>query len=131
MTANDFAGWVNSTLLSKARETHPNLPNITNRTAVRWLHILGFDIMSSKKGVYIDGHERNDVVDYRKIYLRRLEIISSCHAPPLACEEETTECIFGPQRTIYPSGYNYLVRNRYSNAQAGCCRKIIHDRFFN
>lgn len=34
MTASDFAGWVNSTLLPKARRTHPNLPNITNRRAV-------------------------------------------------------------------------------------------------
>ena len=65
--------------------------------AVRWLHILGFDIMNSKKGVYINGHECSDVVDYRKIYLRRLEIISSCYAPPPAYEEEIGECSFGPQ----------------------------------
>ena len=31
--------------------------------------------------------------------------------------------------TVYPSGYNHLVPDRHSNAQAGCCRKIIHDRF--
>ena len=74
------------------------MPNISNRTAVRWLHILDFSIMISKKGVYIEGHERNDVVDYRKICLRRLEIISSCHAPPLVCEEEITERCFGPHR---------------------------------
>ena len=36
--------------------------------------------MSSKKGLYIDGHERHDVVDYRKIYLQRLEAISSTNA---------------------------------------------------
>ena len=95
MTASDFAGWVNSILLPKARETHANLPNITNRTAVRWLQILGFDVVSSKKGVYIDGHERSDVVEYRKIYLRRLEIISSSHAPPPVCEEDITECCCG------------------------------------
>ena len=98
MTASDFSGWVNSTLLPKARETHPNLPSITDRTAVHWLHVLGFEIMSSKKGVYIDGHERSDVVDYRKIYLRRLEIISSCHAPPPLCAEEIPERCFGPHR---------------------------------
>ena len=48
MSVSDFAGWVNNTLLPKARETYPNLPNITNCTAVRWLNILGFHIMSSK-----------------------------------------------------------------------------------
>ena len=54
--------------------------------------------MTSKKGVYIDGHKHSDVIDYRKIYLRRLEIISSCHAPPPVCEEEIPECCFGPHR---------------------------------
>lgn len=66
MTDSDFAGQINSTLLPKARETHQNLPNITNRTAFHWLHLLGFDIMSSKKRIYIDGHECSDVVEYRK-----------------------------------------------------------------
>ena len=68
MTASDISRWVNSTLFPKARKTYPNLPSITDHTAaVCWLHILGFEIMSSKKGFYIDGHEHSDVVDYRKI----------------------------------------------------------------
>jgi len=84
--------------LPKARETCQNLPNITDCAAVHQLHILGFDVISSKRGVYIDGHECSDVVEYRKIYLRRLEIIFSCHAPPPVCEEEIPKCSFGPRR---------------------------------
>ena len=94
MSVSDFAGWVNNTLLPKAREIYPHLPNITNCTAVRWLNILGFHIMSSKYiGMYINGHERSDPVEYRKITIRRLEI---CHGSPPACVEEISECSFRP-----------------------------------
>ena len=31
--------------------------------------------------------------------------------------------------TVYPSGYNNLVPDRHTDAQPGCRRKIIHDRF--
>ena len=65
MTAGDFAKWVNNTLLPKARDYHPEMAtSITPRTARNWLHNLGFEPRSSKKGVYIDGHERTDVVEY-------------------------------------------------------------------
>ena len=74
------------------REKHPSIPDTisirTGKTARRWLHKLGFDPCSTRKGVYIDGHERSDVVEYRKLYLRRLEVISLMHAPLLFCEDE-------------------------------------------
>jgi len=39
------------------------------------------------------------VVEYRKLYLRRLEVISSTHAPPPFCEDEQpVEPFIGPQR---------------------------------
>ena len=31
--------------------------------ALRWLHNLGFDVIKNKKGTYVDGHEREDVID--------------------------------------------------------------------
>ena len=40
--------------------------NISERTARRWLHRLGFRMGERKKGLYIDGHERPDVVASRK-----------------------------------------------------------------
>jgi hypothetical protein len=39
---------------------------VSESTARRWLHILGFRLTERKNGVYIDGHEREDVVAYRK-----------------------------------------------------------------
>jgi hypothetical protein len=45
---------------------------IRARTARRWLHRMGFEYKNVKKGVFIDGHEREDVVEYRNnIFLKR------------------------------------------------------------
>ncbi|KDQ10774.1 hypothetical protein BOTBODRAFT_115299 [Botryobasidium botryosum FD-172 SS1] len=45
-----------------------NLPagTIHERTAVRWLQYLGYSWRHEPKGQYKDGHEREDVVDYRQ-----------------------------------------------------------------
>ena len=49
--------------------------------------------------MYIDGHERSDVVEYRNLYLKRLEIISLTHVPPPFCQDEQpVEHFIGPQR---------------------------------
>jgi hypothetical protein len=39
---------------------------ITVQTAQRWLKTMGWRYGKKKKGMYIDGHEREDVVEYRK-----------------------------------------------------------------
>jgi hypothetical protein len=41
---------------------------IGRETTTYWLHILGYTLACPKKGVYKDGHERPDVVEYRKAY---------------------------------------------------------------
>ena len=38
-------------------------------TAIRWLKKMGFVFSQYTKGMYIDGHERDDVVTYRKEFL--------------------------------------------------------------
>ncbi|RPB21874.1 hypothetical protein L211DRAFT_888332 [Terfezia boudieri ATCC MYA-4762] len=40
--------------------------SILERTARNWLNKLGFEWKDVRKGVYIDGHEREDVVRYRQ-----------------------------------------------------------------
>ena len=99
MVASDFCEWINSNLLPSVREHHPNIPDsVSVRTARRWLHKLGFDPCSTKKGVYIDGHEQSDVVEYRKLYLRRLEVISLTHVfPPFCKDEQPVEPFIGLQ----------------------------------
>ena len=62
LTVREFAGWV--------REGWQ--VDICDDTARRWLHKLGFSRVNHSKGVYFDGHERADVVEYRSKYLDKL-----------------------------------------------------------
>jgi len=42
-------------------------------TAKIWLKKMGFVYSKFAKGVYVDGHEREDVVEYRKKFLEVIE----------------------------------------------------------
>ena len=41
-------------------------------TARKWMLELGFNVVRKKKGTYVDGHERDDVVEYRQQFLQRI-----------------------------------------------------------
>ena len=72
LTATGFSEWLNTTLLPVGGNHHPKAPKkVSTTTATRWLHKLGFSPSSTKKGVYFDGHERQDVVHYRKLFLTK------------------------------------------------------------
>lgn len=45
---------------------------ITERTAISWLHKLGYRCRGTSKGMYFDGHERPDVIEYRSKFLALL-----------------------------------------------------------
>ena len=95
MTATIFANWVNSTLLPNTN-LPPGFPEcIAPRTARRWLHNLGFSPQPSKKGLYFDGHEREDVVEYRRIFLNKILALQSTHLPPPTCTSGQTEELIG------------------------------------
>ena len=79
MTAIDFGKWVNKSLLPNST-LEPGYPRkVSVETARRWLHQLGFEIITPRKGIFIDGHEREDVAEYRKIFLRRMVKIGFLH----------------------------------------------------
>lgn len=46
---------------------------IHESTAVRWLKKLGFTVSRVQKGVYVDGHERKDVVAARTEFINYLD----------------------------------------------------------
>ena len=48
-------------------------PIISERTAHRWLGSLGWRYGRQKNGMYIDGHEREDVVQYRTAFVQRFK----------------------------------------------------------
>ena len=49
-----------------------------------WLHKLGYSITEVKKGVYMDGHEHPDVVEYRRSFIDAVkandQYVTSCEA---------------------------------------------------
>ena len=47
--------------------------SITEKTARIWLKKLGLIPQSRKKGIYFDGHERPDVLEYRVTFLKKME----------------------------------------------------------
>jgi len=66
MKAMDFKRWCNSVLIPKFAPSHSP---ISKRTAHRWLGLLGFKKLVHKKGMYVDGHERGDVIEDRGRYV--------------------------------------------------------------
>ena len=91
MTAATFATWVNADLLPNSH-LPPGFPrSITPRTARKWLHNLGFSPKQYRKGLYFDGHEREDVTEYCRIYVRKLECLQASHLPPPSCPGGETE----------------------------------------
>eukprot|EP00474_Spongospora_subterranea_P006057 CRZ06515.1 hypothetical protein [Spongospora subterranea] len=46
---------------------------ISQRTAHRWLHVLQYHRVVQGKGLYIDGHERSEVVEYRQKIFGRMQ----------------------------------------------------------
>lgn len=51
-----------------------NIPSeIGETTAISWLKKIGFKIRRVRKGVFVDGHEREDVVKARNEFLEYME----------------------------------------------------------
>ena len=90
LNAISFCRWVNESILPNSC-LDPGYPReISVQTARLWLHELGFEVLDKKKGVYIDGHERDDVVMHRQKFLRQL-IVGGFLTPELAPSDEAKE----------------------------------------
>lgn len=46
-------------------------PSIRHKTACRWLAKMGWRYGRKRNGMYVDGHERKDVVEYRSAFVQR------------------------------------------------------------
>ena len=79
LTTHSFCLWINETLLPN-ESLEPGFPRrVSVETARRWLHELGFETLSSSKGLFFDGHEREDVVEARGAYLLKMAEIGFLH----------------------------------------------------
>ena len=73
ISGKSFSEWVNCHLHHEIGL--PAAVEITERTATRWLHVIGYNVGDAlKKGMYPDGHERSDVVEYRKAFLSEMKL---------------------------------------------------------
>ena len=48
---------------------------------------MGFEVQTAKKGSYVDGHERANVKEYRKIFLRRMFVLGFLNESNAPTEE--------------------------------------------
>ena len=107
LTIQKFCDWVNEDLLPN-ETLEPGFPRrISMESGRKWMHELGFEVVSKKKGTFVDGHEREDIVEYRIKFLRRMVCLgflnpdnapteeakialpSDLHAPPTEVIEKT------------------------------------------
>ena len=82
LTAHSFLAFVNNELLPSC-DLPDNAPTqISLRCAYRWMHKMGFRYLRYKKGTFVDGNDREDVVEYRGMFLRKMNALESTHQPP-------------------------------------------------
>ena len=72
MTSASFCKWVNEELLPNWVLEHEYPRKIGLEAVIKWLHYLEFHVLDQKKGIYIDGHERDDIIEYRQNFLRKM-----------------------------------------------------------
>jgi hypothetical protein len=93
------------------------------KTAYRWLARLGFTLADEQKGVYIDGHERQDVVDYRTdILLGRL----------CTQYEEVKGAWVATEPTLEPGKKRHVMMRASSIAtisRKACCSDLTSRKF--
>ena len=72
LTEHSFCQWVNEVLLPK-KTLEPGFPRkVGLETARKWMHEMGYEVLRSKKGAYLDGHKHDNVVLYWTTFLRRM-----------------------------------------------------------
>ena len=79
LTSIEFSKWVNKSLLPNST-LEPGFPRrISVETARKWLHEMGFEVLTARKGVFVDGHERSDVIESRTKFLRKMVKLGFLH----------------------------------------------------
>ncbi|RGB23169.1 hypothetical protein C1646_774911 [Rhizophagus diaphanus] len=68
----DFVDYITNTIFSSLEIEIKT--TISETTARIWLKKMGYHYKKYQKGVYVDGHEHEDVVEYQKIFLKKREM---------------------------------------------------------
>ena len=67
------------------------------------MHELGFEVVAKKKGTYVDRHKRDDVVEYRKRFLRKvvaLGFLNKENAPTEEAKEALLVDLHAPPQEV-------------------------------
>ena len=103
LTAGKFCQWVNDVLLPN-QTLEPGFPRkMSLETARKWMLELGFSVVRKKKGTYVDGHERDDVVEYCQKFLRRmvsLGFLNESNAPTEEAKKALPSDLRGPPQEV-------------------------------
>jgi hypothetical protein len=67
LSGRTFVDWIKAELHTKIDRADAVV--LSERTAIRWMHRLNYKRLPYQQGMYVDGHERDDVVRYRKSWL--------------------------------------------------------------
>lgn len=67
-----FKSFIDNELAPSYNEGKPG--NVSIRTIRRYLHLWGFKYRKNTKGIYVDGHERDDVMEYRYNWSKRMMV---------------------------------------------------------
>ncbi|CAG8652896.1 7579_t:CDS:2, partial [Scutellospora calospora] len=71
VSLSQFKQYIDSAILPEY--TGGTRKSISLRTAKRWLNVLGCQFKKYRKGMYFDGHERRDVVEYQSKFLEEIK----------------------------------------------------------
>ena len=52
-----------------------------------------FDVIAKKKGTFLDGHERDDVVEYRSKFLRKMVGVGFLNSSNFPSKDERHYCL--------------------------------------
>jgi hypothetical protein len=109
-TPATFQTMLRERLLDEVSLEFPELEvpeSVSFETARNWMHYLGYKPELKKKGFYVDGHERADVVQHRREYVARM---LSYQSRMRQFDEETMEPLIALNVELtLPNGQKELV----------------------
>jgi hypothetical protein len=71
ITSKEYQTFINQILFIQIN-LQTSKKSISIKTSRIWLKKLGLKPQSRKKGIYFDGHEREDVIEYQKVFLNKM-----------------------------------------------------------
>ena len=87
MMARSFCTWITTVLLPNSNLESGAPRRISVEVARKWLHSMGFEVKPLTKGIYIDEHERDDVVEVRDEFLNKMTSLGFLHSSNSPSEE--------------------------------------------